>query len=303
MDANRTKGLVSMAVIVTAEDDVDVADMLTTTLSRAGHQVHCVGTGPRALQMVAQFHPDLVILDHAMPGMTGLDVARRLRADSATATLPLLMLSAFAPEGAQDVFDRVLHKPVPLRRVAEMAQDLLSTMPPPPLTVARSLTDRERLASVAALLGTPEPVDELELSLLVGNIAEAAGVQAAAAKLVLNDAMLMLASVGMPDVVTEAGGVPVEWTPSGVAAGMNRPIAVDDLRSDPVFRDMAMATVCGFRSYASVPLHDAQGLVVGTLAVMDPAPGRLPAGIIDLLRASETAVMNLISRRQESCLA
>jgi GAF domain-containing protein len=120
---------------------------------------------------------------------------------------------------------------------------------------------------------------------------------------VLNDAVLMLASVGMPDLVIEAGGVPVEWTPSGVAVGMNRPIAVDDLWADPVFRDVAMATVCGFRSYASVPLHDAQGLVVGTLAVMDAAPHRLPAGIIGLLRASEAAVMNVISRRQEHSLA
>lgn len=288
-----------MAVIVTAEDDVDVADMLTTTLNRAGHQVHCVGTGPRALQMVAQFHPDLVILDHAMPGMTGLDVARRLRADSATATTPLLMFSAFAPDGAQDVFDRVLHKPVPLHRVAEMAQDLLSTVIPPPLTVARSLTDVERLASVSALLGEPHPVDELELSLLVGNVAQAAGVQAAAVKLVLNDAVLLLASVGMPDLMIEAGGVPAGWTPSSVAAGMNRPVSVDDLWADPMFRDMPMATVCGFRSYASVPLHDAGGLVVGTLAAMDAEPDRLPADIIDLLRAAEPAAMSVINRRRD----
>jgi CheY-like chemotaxis protein len=289
-----------MAVIVTAEDDIDVADMLTTTLSRAGHQVHTVGTGPRALQMVAQFHPDLVILDHAMPGMTGLDVARRLRADSMTATTPLLMFSAFAPEGAQDVFDRVMHKPMPLRRVAETAQDLLAAMTRPELTVARALTDRERLASVAALLGDPDPVDELGLALLVGNIAEAAGVHAAAAKLVLNDSVLMLASVGMPDIVIEAGGVPAEWTPSGVAAGMNRPVAVDDLWADPIFRDVPMATVCGFRSYASAPLHDDKGLVVGVLAVMDPEPGRLPADIIDLLRKAEPAAMNLINRRREA---
>src|SRR5690348_5903724 len=102
--------------------------MLTTTLSRAGHRVHRAGTGPRALRMVAQLHPDLLILDHSMPGMTGLDVALRLRADSVTATLPMLMFSAFAPDGAESVFDRVLHKPVPLRRVAEMAQDLLATV-------------------------------------------------------------------------------------------------------------------------------------------------------------------------------
>lgn len=289
-----------MAVIVTAEDDIDVADMLTMTLSRAGHQVHPVGTGPRALQMVAQFHPDLVILDHAMPGMTGLDVARRLRADSLTAATPLLMFSALAPEDAHDIFDGVVHKPVPLRRVAEMAHDLLSATTRPQPTVARPLSDRERLASVAALLGDPDPVDELSLALLVGNIAEAAGVRAAAVKLVLDNAMLTLASVGLPDIVIEAGGVPAEWTPSGVAAGMNRPVAVDDLRSDPMFRDVAMATVCGFRSYASVPLHDEKGLVVGVLAVMDPSPGRLPAGVIDLLRAAEPAVLDLINRRRDA---
>jgi GAF domain-containing protein len=112
--------------------------------------------------------------------------------------------------------------------------------------------------------------------------------------------MFTLASVGMPDIVVEAGGVPAEWTPSGVAAGMNRPVTVDDLWSDPMFRDVPMATVCGFRSYASVPLHDDQGLVVGVLAAMDPEPNRLPADVIGLLSAAEPAVMNLLNKRREA---
>jgi len=60
-----------------------------------------------------------------------------------------------------------------------------------------------------------------------------------------------------------------------------------------------MCTVCGFRSYAGVPLHDGNGLVVGTLTAMDPDPYRLPADIIDLLRAAEPQVMTLLDRRRE----
>lgn len=287
-----------MAVIVAAEDDADVAGMLMTTLSRAGHTVHMAGTGPRALHMVAQFHPDLVILDHTMPGMTGLSVGRRLRADADTADLPLLMLSAAVPDEAPEVFNQVLHKPVPLRRVADAAGALLSASRPHPVP-GRSLTDPERLSAVAALLGDPDPVDELDLAMLVANIAETIGVRTAAAKLVLNDAVLTLASVGLPDLVVEAGGMPVEWTPSAVTAGTDRPVVSPDLRADPVYRDIAMATICGIRSYASVPLHDRNGFVIGVLAAMDPEPGRLPGDVAEVLNAAAPAVMDLVDRRRD----
>src|SRR4051812_21551020 len=185
-----------MAVIVAAEDDVDVADLLVATLTGAGHVVHLAGNGPRALQMVAECHPDLIILDQWMPGMTGLDVARRLRADDLTATLPMMMLSATAPDGAGEVFDQVLRKPVPFRQVADAARDLLGAGDDRRLTTGRSLTDPQRLVAVARLLDEPDPVDELSLALEIANLAEATGAQSAAIGLVLDTTLQTVASVG-----------------------------------------------------------------------------------------------------------
>ncbi|GIF20497.1 CheY-like chemotaxis protein [Actinoplanes tereljensis] len=286
-----------MAVIVAAEDDVDVADLLTTTLSRAGHVVHMAGNGPRALQMVAECHPDLVILDHGMPGMTGLDVARRLRADDATSGVPMMMLSAITPDGAREVFDQVLHKPMPFRQVVDVARDLLDTSRPR-LTTGRALTDPERLAAVSRLLAEPDPVDELSLALEIANIAEATRAQAAVVGLVLDKALQTITSVGLPDLVVEAGGAPLDWTPCGVLAGTDRPMLFDDLITDPIFRDIPMVTFSGVRSYAAVPMHSPEGLVVAVLGVMAPEPGRFGGGTLDLLRAAAPRLMKLIDRRR-----
>ncbi|MDI6104331.1 response regulator [Actinoplanes sp. NEAU-A12] len=79
-----------MARIVAAEDEVDVADWLDLVLGRAGHTVYTALDGPTALELIAVRQPDLVILDQRMPGMTGLQVADRLRADPVTASTPVL---------------------------------------------------------------------------------------------------------------------------------------------------------------------------------------------------------------------
>jgi CheY-like chemotaxis protein len=287
-----------MAVIVAAEDDADVADLLATTLVRAGHVVHLAGNGARALQMVAECHPDLVILDHAMPGMTGLDVARRLRADDATAAMPMMMLSAAAPEGARDVFDSVLNKPIPFRQIADVARELLDCAGDRRLTTGRALTDPQRLAAVARLLDEPDPVDELSLAMEIANIAEATGARTAAVGLVLDSTLQNLASVGLPDLIIEAGGAPIEWTPCGVMAGTDRPVLFDDLSADPIFKDVPMATMSGVRSYAAIPLHSPEGLVVAAMAVMDTAPGRFTGATVDTLRGAAPRVMKLIDKRR-----
>jgi CheY-like chemotaxis protein len=255
------------------------------------------GTGPRALQMVAERHPDLVILDHNMPGMTGLDVARRLRADDATATLPMLMVTAAAPVGAQDVFDHVLQMPVGMRSVASAADDLIAAAPRTPAN-GQALTDLGRLHAVAALLGPPDPVDDLTMTMLMANLAQAADCETATGALVLNDTVLTLASVGLPDLIGEAGGLPIEWSPCGVVAGGDRPVLLADMSIDPIFRDTVLATVCGVRSYAAVPVRTDAGTVVGALEVMDTRPGRFTQATVRGLIATAPTVMRLLDRRR-----
>lgn len=82
------------------DDEPLITDSLTYSLQREGFEVKSIGDGSIALQTIEEFQPDLVVLDIMLPGMSGLEICRRLRAQS---TIPVIMLTARGEE-----FDRVL---------------------------------------------------------------------------------------------------------------------------------------------------------------------------------------------------
>lgn len=77
--------------ILVVDDDVEVRDLLRRALSYEGYTVEVAENGKEALQKALISPPDLVILDIMMPGLDGLEVARRLRAGS---DVPILFLTA-----------------------------------------------------------------------------------------------------------------------------------------------------------------------------------------------------------------
>ncbi|HEV2371591.1 MAG TPA: response regulator [Streptosporangiaceae bacterium] len=87
-----------MASVLVVDDDPDVCDLVTYKLEQSGFAVRRASDGDAALREVAAEVPDLVLLDIMMPGMTGLEVLQRLRADATTAGLPVILLSAKAQE-------------------------------------------------------------------------------------------------------------------------------------------------------------------------------------------------------------
>ncbi|MEU5180511.1 response regulator transcription factor [Streptomyces longwoodensis] len=89
------------ARILVVDDDPTVAEVVTGYLDRAGYVVDRAGDGPAALARAAGNRPDLVVLDLMLPGMDGLEVCRRMRADSGP--VPVIMLTA---RGDED--DRIL---------------------------------------------------------------------------------------------------------------------------------------------------------------------------------------------------
>ncbi|MFF6827657.1 response regulator transcription factor [Streptomyces longwoodensis] len=89
------------ARILVVDDDPTVAEVVTGYLDRAGYVVDRAGDGPAALARAAGHRPDLVVLDLMLPGMDGLEVCRRMRADSGP--VPVIMLTA---RGDED--DRIL---------------------------------------------------------------------------------------------------------------------------------------------------------------------------------------------------
>ena len=92
------------ARILVVEDEADVAQLIKHTLERNGEtRVETVGSGPAALSAVAAALPDLVVLDLNLPGLDGREVCRLLRARPASASIPIIMLTARIDEQ-----DRVL---------------------------------------------------------------------------------------------------------------------------------------------------------------------------------------------------
>ena len=87
-----------MARIVIADDDADIRELVVFKLRHAGHDVVPVGDGAAAIEACGTERPDLVILDVMMPGMSGLDAARVIRADNTFDGLPIIMLTARAQD-------------------------------------------------------------------------------------------------------------------------------------------------------------------------------------------------------------
>ena len=84
--------------ILVAEDDRDIADLIAHYIERAGWTAHTVGAGDDALARARKQPFDPVILDVMLPGMSGLEVCRALRADAATKEIPIIMVTARAEE-------------------------------------------------------------------------------------------------------------------------------------------------------------------------------------------------------------
>jgi two-component system phosphate regulon response regulator PhoB len=84
--------------VLLVEDETDIRQMLSFALTRAGFEIWEAETAEAAIRRLDGPMPDLVILDWMLPGMSGVDLARRLRADELTAQLPIIMLTARGEE-------------------------------------------------------------------------------------------------------------------------------------------------------------------------------------------------------------
>lgn len=83
-------------LILAADDDEDILALVSLRLTRLGYRVHQARDGEEALAAVAEERPDLVVIDAMMPRLDGYEAISRLRADPATASLPVILLSARA---------------------------------------------------------------------------------------------------------------------------------------------------------------------------------------------------------------
>jgi two-component system, OmpR family, response regulator MprA len=118
--------------VLVVEDDESIADVLRRTLRQEGHEVRSSGDGAEALQAAEEFVPDLVILDLGLPGLDGVEVCRRLRADS---DVPILILTARSElgdrvEGLDSGADDYLVKPFERQELLARMRALMRRRPP-----------------------------------------------------------------------------------------------------------------------------------------------------------------------------
>ena len=120
-----------MARILVADDDVDIRELVEFKLSTLGHDVVAVADGAAAIEACQASRPDLAVLDVMMPGVSGLDAIRAIRADPALADLPVILLTARAQESDVDTgfdsgADDYITKPFSPRELAARVEALLT---------------------------------------------------------------------------------------------------------------------------------------------------------------------------------
>ena len=89
--------------ILLVEDDPDIQTVTSMALgSFGGYTVRVCGSAAEAMESAAEFLPDLILLDVMMPGMDGMQVLSRVRAEPRTASVPVVMFSAVADKAFID---------------------------------------------------------------------------------------------------------------------------------------------------------------------------------------------------------
>lgn len=120
--------------VLLVEDNEMNRDMLSRRLERRGYEVVLAEDGDQGLQRAADTRPDLILLDMSLPGVDGWEVARRLKADPATAAISIIALTAHAMAGdreraLQAGCDDYDTKPIELPRLLDKMSTLLAQTP------------------------------------------------------------------------------------------------------------------------------------------------------------------------------
>ena len=117
-------------LLLVADDDEDILQLLSFRLERAGYEIAQARNGIDALRLAIELRPALALLDVMMPGLNGYEVARELRRNDETRTMPIILLTAKAQssdvsQGMAAGADDYVKKPFDARDLKERVERLL----------------------------------------------------------------------------------------------------------------------------------------------------------------------------------
>ena len=233
--------------VLVVEDDPTNRVLLTRLLERAGYRPITAEDGPSGLAAAFQLAPDVVLLDVVLPGMDGLEICRRLRADPRTVALPVVLLTgrtsvedvvAGLDAGADDFLSKPFHE-------AELLARLRSAR-----RLALVMAEMEGAQGVvAALANAVEAKDSLtehhcqRLAGLAHLLATARGLDPASVKGVVIGALLHdIGKIGVSDVILRKPGLLTEeeWV---------------EMRRHPIIGEQICRPLQSSREFAPIVRH------------------------------------------------
>jgi CheY-like chemotaxis protein len=121
--SGRGDGRRARPVVVVADDEAHIRELLALVVGEAGAEAVPVADGEQALRAVRERSPALVLTDVMMPRLRGDELCRRLKADPATAALPVVLLSAIGPvDAAASGAECFVRKPFDLDEIERLVR-------------------------------------------------------------------------------------------------------------------------------------------------------------------------------------
>jgi CheY-like chemotaxis protein len=120
----------SAELILIVDDNPDNVDLARIVLEAEGWEVLTAGDAPQALEILKTIHPELILMDVQLPGMDGLELTRRLRADPAFQDISIVALTAYAMRADEENAhaagcDGYISKPIDTRTFGDRVREHL----------------------------------------------------------------------------------------------------------------------------------------------------------------------------------
>jgi diguanylate cyclase (GGDEF)-like protein len=286
-----------MPRVLVVDDVVDNVDLLASELQDHGYEVFTASNGTQALEAASAERPDVILLDIMMPGMDGIEVCRRLKADADLRSIPVILVSALAKEadlirgldaGGQDYIIKPFNNRIAMARVRSAARtkaayDLIAKMND---QLERGLERTAALRRIDQAINTTFDLRRT-LDMVLDQVTTQLGADAA-------DVLLCDHRTGTLKYATgrgfrtrgmEQAQLCLEGSVPGQVVRERRSLHLADLSlaSRPFTRAEAIALE-GFRAYSALPLV-AKGLIVGVLEVFHRAPKTFEPEALGFLEA------------------